>query len=110
MLHGPCVLRPVALTQAAQNSQIQKAFIFDIATRIYLATDSSPVDPADYALAWDYVNTLRQLEPLYSPKGRTATPETWSTSVVRLHSSTSSTVIAYWQLNTYAFVGPLTRS
>ncbi|KZV90562.1 hypothetical protein EXIGLDRAFT_837724 [Exidia glandulosa HHB12029] len=86
------------------NSQIQKAFIFDIATRIYLATDSSPVDPADYALAWDYVNTLRQLEPLYSPKGRTGPADAWGTSIVRLNSSTTSIVIAYWQLNTHLAV------
>lgn len=83
------------------NSQIHKAFIFDIATRIYLATDSTPVDPADYGLCWDYLNTLRQFEPLYSPKGKVGKPDSWATSVVRLNSNTTSIVLAYWQINTH---------
>jgi Ras-related GTP-binding protein C/D len=47
------------------NTAFTKVFIFDVATRLYLAMDSEALDVEDYALAWDYLNTLRQMFPLY---------------------------------------------
>ena len=107
------------------NSAFGKVFLFDIATRLYLATDSlDALDVEDYALAWDYVNTLRQMWPLYEsvsihsaplkycshcssrPKSK---PESSASSIERSHSvsrlwsnnSSTATILAYWQINEY---------
>ncbi|TFK75162.1 Gtr1/RagA G protein Gtr2 [Pluteus cervinus] len=54
------------------NSQSPKAFLFDIASRLYLATDASPVDSATYSLCCDYLQMLNSFGPLY--KSITASP------------------------------------
>ncbi|EIN09988.1 hypothetical protein PUNSTDRAFT_33989, partial [Punctularia strigosozonata HHB-11173 SS5] len=47
------------------NSQSSKAFLFDIESRIYVATDASPVDAATYNLCCDYLKMLTSFGPLY---------------------------------------------
>ncbi|KAI0683126.1 Gtr1/RagA G protein conserved region-domain-containing protein [Cerioporus squamosus] len=47
------------------NSQANKAFLFDIASRLYVATDASPVDPPVHNLCSDYLQTLNAFGPLY---------------------------------------------
>ena len=48
-----------------QNSQATKAFLFDTASRLYVATDASPVDPPTHNLCSDYLQTLNAFGPLY---------------------------------------------
>ncbi|KAJ8454839.1 hypothetical protein ONZ51_g12794 [Trametes cubensis] len=48
------------------NSQATKAFLFDTASRLYVATDASPVDPPTHNLCSDYLQTLNAFGPLYS--------------------------------------------
>ncbi|KAI0787483.1 Gtr1/RagA G protein conserved region-domain-containing protein [Fomes fomentarius] len=63
------------------NSQATKAFLFDTASRLYVATDASPVDPPTHNLCSDYLQTLNAFGPLYksisaSPlRMRTVPPE-----------------------------------
>ncbi|KAI0331844.1 hypothetical protein GY45DRAFT_547856 [Cubamyces sp. BRFM 1775] len=47
------------------NSQATKAFLFDTASRLYVATDASPVDPPTHNLCSDYLQTLNAFGPLY---------------------------------------------
>ena len=48
-----------------QNSQSPKAFLFDIRSRLYVATDASPVDSATHNLCCDYLQMLNSFGPLY---------------------------------------------
>ncbi|TBU50335.1 Gtr1/RagA G protein conserved region-domain-containing protein [Dichomitus squalens] len=63
------------------NSQATKAFLFDTKSRLYVATDASPVDPPTHNLCSDYLQTLNNFGPLYksisaSPfRMRTVPPE-----------------------------------
>ncbi|VDC07532.1 unnamed protein product [Peniophora sp. CBMAI 1063] len=54
------------------NAQASKAFLFDVNSRLYVATDASPVDAGTLALCLDYIRTLHKLAPLYT--SLTATP------------------------------------
>lgn len=47
------------------NSQSPKAFLFDAASRLYVATDASPVDSATHNLCCDYLSMLNAFGPLY---------------------------------------------
>jgi len=47
------------------NSQASKAFLFDVKSRLYVATDESPVDTGMHSLCCDYVRTLSAFGPLY---------------------------------------------
>ncbi|KAJ6532054.1 Gtr1/RagA G protein Gtr2 [Mycena capillaripes] len=54
------------------NSQSPKAFLFDAASRLYVATDASPVDSATHNLCCDYLSMLNAFGPLYrSPTSST---------------------------------------
>ncbi|KAJ6624039.1 Gtr1/RagA G protein Gtr2 [Mycena sp. CBHHK59/15] len=47
------------------NSQSPKAFLFDASSRLYVATDASPVDSATHNLCCDYLSMLNAFGPLY---------------------------------------------
>ncbi|KAF9007572.1 Gtr1/RagA G protein conserved region-domain-containing protein [Cyathus striatus] len=47
------------------NSQSPKAFLFDTKSRLYVATDASPVDSATHNLCCDYLQMLNSFGPLY---------------------------------------------
>lgn len=55
----------LALNFSLQNSRLSKAFLFDPRSRIYVATDASPVDGATHNLCCDYVHMLSRFAPLY---------------------------------------------
>uniref|UniRef100_A0AC35TQ21 Ras-related GTP-binding protein D n=1 Tax=Rhabditophanes sp. KR3021 TaxID=114890 RepID=A0AC35TQ21_9BILA len=48
-----------------QGSNIEKSFIFDIASKIYIATDSSPVDMATYELCCDMIDVAIDISAIY---------------------------------------------
>jgi len=48
-----------------QHSQSPKAFLFDTRSRLYVATDASPVDSATHNLCCDYLQMLNSFGPLY---------------------------------------------
>ncbi|KDQ57050.1 hypothetical protein JAAARDRAFT_35646 [Jaapia argillacea MUCL 33604] len=47
------------------KSQAPKAFLFDIHSRLYVATDASPVDTATHNLCCDFLSMLNAFGPLY---------------------------------------------
>ncbi|KAF5342133.1 hypothetical protein D9611_001432 [Ephemerocybe angulata] len=62
------------------NSQSPKAFLFDVRSRLYIATDASPVDSATHNLCCDYLQMLNSFGQLYKSISETIrqqpTPQT----------------------------------
>ena len=50
---------------APQNSGIEKAFLFDVVSKIYIATDSSPVDMQTYELCSDMIDVVLDVSSIY---------------------------------------------
>jgi hypothetical protein len=48
-----------------QNSGIEKAFLFDVVSKIYIATDSSPVDMQSYELCSDMIDVVIDISCIY---------------------------------------------
>lgn len=48
-----------------QNSGIEKAFLFDVVSKIYIATDSSPVDMQTYKLCCDMIDVVIDISCIY---------------------------------------------
>jgi len=47
------------------NSAIEKAFLFDVVSKIYIATDSSPVDMQTYELCCDMIDVVIDVSAIY---------------------------------------------
>ncbi|XP_075410278.1 ras-related GTP-binding protein C isoform X1 [Tenrec ecaudatus] len=52
------------------NSGIEKAFLFDVVSKIYIATDSSPVDMQSYELCCDMIDVVIDVSCIYGLCGR----------------------------------------
>jgi Ras-related GTP-binding protein C/D len=48
-----------------QNSAIEKAFLYDVVSKIYIATDSSPVDMQSYELCCDMIDVVIDVSCIY---------------------------------------------
>lgn len=44
---------------------MEKAFLFDVASKIYVATDSAPVDMATYELCCDMIDVTIDISAIY---------------------------------------------
>ncbi|CAZ84608.1 unnamed protein product [Tuber melanosporum] len=68
------------------NSGIEKAFLFDVLSKIYIATDSSPVDMQSYEICSDYIDVIVDVSEIYGylvdPLQEEATVE--ASSIIRL--------------------------
>ncbi|AET41121.1 Gtr2p Ecym_7280 [Eremothecium cymbalariae DBVPG len=53
------------LDNLVQHSKIEKCFLFDINSKIYVATDSSPVDIQTYEVCAEFVDVTIDLQDLY---------------------------------------------
>ncbi|KAM6959509.1 ras-related GTP binding Cb isoform 2-T2 [Aplochiton taeniatus] len=51
------------------NSGIEKAFLFDVVSKIYIATDSSPVDMQSYELCCDMIDVVIDVSCIYGLRG-----------------------------------------
>ncbi|CAO3672489.1 unnamed protein product [Rhizopus stolonifer] len=56
------------LNVLCSNSGIDKAYLFDTLTKIYIATDSSPVDMQSYELCSDMIDVCIDVECIYGVK------------------------------------------
>ncbi|KAI8332561.1 ras-related GTP-binding protein D-like protein [Chlamydoabsidia padenii] len=59
------------LNVLCSNSGIDKAYLFDTLTKIYIATDSSPVDMQSYELCSDMIDVVIDIECIYGVADRT---------------------------------------
>ncbi|KAJ3202104.1 hypothetical protein HDU67_000794 [Dinochytrium kinnereticum] len=58
------------------NSGIEKAFLFDTFSKIYIATDSSPVDMQSYELCSDMIDVVMDFSSIYGALGDAASKST----------------------------------
>jgi Ras-related GTP-binding protein C/D len=64
------------------NAGIEKAFLFDVQSKIYIATDSSPVDMQSYELCSDTIDIILDMASIYDKP--TAASDTDSLAVIQL--------------------------
>nr|CAG4640971.1 EOG090X08AZ [Eulimnadia texana] len=71
------------------NSGIEKAFLFDVVSKIYIATDSSPVDMQSYELCCDMIDVVVDISCIYGMKDGEGTAfDHQSLSLIKLNNST----------------------
>lgn len=72
------------------NSGIEKAFLFDVVSKIYIATDSTPVDMQTYELCCDMIDVVIDISCIYGLKedGAGAPYDKDSTAIIKLNNTT----------------------
>ncbi|XP_072037874.1 ras-related GTP-binding protein C-like isoform X2 [Amphiura filiformis] len=72
------------------NSGIEKAFLFDVVSKIYIATDSSPVDMQSYELCCDMIDVVIDVSCIYglSEDGEGSAYDAESSSIIKLNNAT----------------------
>lgn len=69
------------------NSGLEKAFLFDVVCKIYLATDSSAVDMQSYELCCDMIDVVIDLSSIYGQRDDAAFDEK-TRSTIKLNNGT----------------------
>ncbi|KAL2124349.1 hypothetical protein VTJ04DRAFT_714 [Mycothermus thermophilus] len=59
------------LTNLCRTCRFEKAYLFDVNTKIYIATDSTPEDMASYEICSDFVDVIIDFTEVYGSWGRT---------------------------------------
>ncbi|XP_014225581.1 ras-related GTP-binding protein C [Trichogramma pretiosum] len=70
------------------NSAIEKAFLFDVVSKIYIATDSSPVDMQSYELCCDMIDVVIDVSCIYGLREEAAAFDSQSSSLIKLNNGT----------------------
>ncbi|XP_068735676.1 ras-related GTP-binding protein C-like [Montipora capricornis] len=72
------------------NSGIEKAFLFDVVSKIFVATDSSPVDMQSYELCCDMIDVVIDISCIYGlrDEGDSSAYDMGSSSIIKLNNST----------------------
>lgn len=60
-----CFKKKRTILYVSQHSAIEKAFLFDVVSKIYIATDSSPVDMQSYELCCDMIDVVIDVSCIY---------------------------------------------
>ncbi|KTW31774.1 uncharacterized protein T551_01035 [Pneumocystis jirovecii RU7] len=95
------------------NSVIEKAYLFDISSKIYIATDSSPVDVQSYEICSDYIDVILDVSEIYgyerknSLNNKNTTDETEISSIIRL---SNGMALYFQELNRYLALVCLIRT
>lgn len=53
------------LNTIAASCKMQKLYLFDVQSKLYIASDTSPVDLTGYTLCSDYIDTIVDLSEIY---------------------------------------------
>ncbi|EKJ76314.1 hypothetical protein FPSE_03569 [Fusarium pseudograminearum CS3096] len=75
------------LTNLCRTCRFEKAYLFDVLTKIYIATDSATADMASYEICSDYIDVIIDITEVYgtwqrSDEGRRRLEgEPWSTPI-----------------------------
>lgn len=69
------------------HSGIEKAFLFDVVSKIYIATDISPVDMQSYELCCDMIDVVNDVSYIYGTKEDGAF-DSQSASTIKLNNGT----------------------
>ncbi|KAJ8322302.1 hypothetical protein KUTeg_000776 [Tegillarca granosa] len=70
-----------------KNSGIEKAFLFDVVSKIYIATDDSPVDMQSYELCCDMIDVVIDISYIYGITEDGAF-DSHSSSIIKLNNGT----------------------
>ncbi|KAG8178644.1 hypothetical protein JTE90_010555 [Oedothorax gibbosus] len=71
------------------NSAIEKAFLFDVISKIYIATDSTPVDMQSYELCCDMIDVVIDISCIYGLKEDEANAfNSKSSNIIKLNNRT----------------------
>ncbi|KAI5608120.1 ras-related GTP-binding protein C [Silurus asotus] len=72
------------------NSGIEKVFLFDVLSKIYVATDSSPVDMQSYELCCDMIDMVIDVSSIYGLKedGSGSAYDKDSLAIIKLNNTT----------------------
>ncbi|XP_051948368.1 ras-related GTP-binding protein C-like [Xyrauchen texanus] len=70
------------------NSGIEKAFLFDVVSKIYIATDSSPVDMQSYELCCDMIDVVIDVSCIYGLKEDSNAYDKESLAIIKLNNTT----------------------
>ncbi|CAH1773646.1 unnamed protein product [Owenia fusiformis] len=72
------------------NSGIEKAFLFDVVSKIYIATDSSPVDMQSYELCCDMIDVVIDVSCIYGGSEDTDNSafDQQSSSIIKMNNAT----------------------
>lgn len=68
------------LTKLCSTCRIQKCYLFDTVSKIYVATDASPTFLKDYEACSDYIDLVVDIKQLYSWQDESATSSSSNTS------------------------------
>ncbi|XP_059088039.1 ras-related GTP-binding protein C-like [Tigriopus californicus] len=73
------------------RTRIEKAFLFDVGSKIYIATDSSPVDMQSYELCCNMIDVVIDVSCIYglSDENDESAFDHKSSSVIKLNNSTT---------------------
>ena len=53
------------LNTIAGSCKMQKVYLFDVLSKLYIASDTSPIDMSGYTLCSDYIDTILDLNEIY---------------------------------------------
>ncbi|KAI6191752.1 Ras-related GTP-binding protein D [Aphelenchoides bicaudatus] len=81
-----------------QGSNIEKSFLFDVASKIYIATDTSMVEMSTYELCCDMIDVSTDISSIYSDRRQSNGYDSNSSAVVMLR---TKQVIFMRQVNAY---------
>jgi len=56
------------LDSLISNCKMQKVFLFEMVSKSYLATDSAPVEPQNYAICSDMIDVVIDISYIYGVK------------------------------------------
>ena len=79
------------------RSKIQKAFLFDVISKIYIATDSSPVNMQHYEICSELIDVLIDVTCIYGVDEAGGTKfDKKSSSIIRLaHANSQENIVLY---------------
>ncbi|KAK9526585.1 hypothetical protein VZT92_015274 [Zoarces viviparus] len=70
------------------HSGIEKAFLFDVVSKIYIATDSSPVDMQSYELCCDMIDVVIDVSCIYGLMEDGSAYDKESMAIIKLNNTT----------------------
>ncbi|KAI9709091.1 MAG: hypothetical protein M1820_003537 [Bogoriella megaspora] len=63
------------LNSLCSTCRIEKAYLFDVLSKIYIATDTSPTDIGSYEICSDYIDVIVDMSEIYGWERSDALPE-----------------------------------
>eukprot|EP01041_Mallomonas_annulata_P010500 gene10500-21899_t len=91
-----------AFSKVVQNSSVDKSYLIDVPTKLYIATDSNPVDALTYELCSDLVDVIMDVSCIYGVSSVNSTSvgpfDEFSSSAIHLD---SGLVLYLREVNSY---------